>query len=283
MEIKYNNVSYVYNDKTPLKKLALKNINLTIQEGKVNALIGTSGSGKTTLVELLNSLLVPTKGEVIVDKDVISSKSRIKNISALRRKVGIVFQFPEEQFFNLTVKKEVEFGLISFNYRTNEKEKRVSDALKMVGLDDSYLERDPFKLSNGEKRKVAIASILVFNPKIIVFDEPTIGLDYDSKKNLLKLIRLLKNRYNKTIIIISHDIDFIHSISDYVILLDNGQVILTGNKYDTLGNPDVLKKYNLPIPKVIEFSYKVLKNKGIKMGYRDDLNDLLKDIYRYAK
>ena len=283
MEIKYNNVSYVYNDKTPLKKLALKNINLTIQEGKVNALIGTSGSGKTTLIELLNSLLVPTKGEVIVDKDVIAQKGHIKNISALRRKVGIVFQFPEEQFFNLTVKKEIEFGLISFNYRTNEKEKRVSDALKMVGLDDSYLERDPFKLSNGEKRKVAIASILVFNPKIIVFDEPTIGLDYDSKKNLIKLIRLLKNRYNKTIIIISHDIDFIHSISDYVILLDNGQVILTGNKYDTLGNPAVLKKYNLPVPKVIEFSYKVLKNKGIKMGYRDDINDLLKDIYRYAK
>ena len=283
MEIKYNNVTYVYNDKTPLKKVALKNINLTFKEGKVNALIGTSGSGKTTLIELMNSLLVPTKGEVIVDKDVISAKSRIKNINALRRKVGIVFQFPEEQFFNLTVKKEIEFGLISFNYRISEKEKRISDALKMVGLDDSYLERDPFKLSNGEKRKVAIASILVFNPKIIVFDEPTIGLDYDSKKNLIKLIRLLKNRYNKTIIIISHDIDFVHSISDYVVLLDNGQVILTGDKYDTLGNPDVLKRFNLSISKVIEFSYKVLKNKGIKMGYRDDLNDLLKDIYRYAK
>ena len=283
MEIRYDNVSYVYNPKTALKKVALKDINLTIQDSKINAVIGTSGSGKTTLVELLNSLLVPTKGKVIVDKDIISEKSQIKNINTLRRKVGIVFQFPEEQFFNLTVKKELEFGLLSFNYRTNEIDKRVSDALKMVGLDDSYLDRDPFKLSNGEQRKVAIASILIVNPKIIVFDEPTIGLDYESKKNFIKLIRMLKNRYNKTIIIISHDIDFIHNISDYVILLDKGNVILTGNKYDILGNPDVLKKYNLPVPKVVEFSYKVLKNKGIKMGYRDDINDLLKDIYRYAK
>ena len=283
MEIRYDNVSYVYNPKTALKKVALKDINLTIQDGKINAVIGTSGSGKTTLVELLNSILVPTKGKVIVDKDIISEKSQIKNINTLRRKVGIVFQFPEEQFFNITVKKELEFGLLSFNYRTNEIDKRVSDALKMVGLDDSYLDRDPFKLSNGEQRKVAIASILIVNPKIIIFDEPTIGLDYESKKNFIKLIRMLKNRYNKTIIIISHDIDFIHNISDYVILLDKGSLILTGNKYDILGNPDVLKEYHLPVPKVVEFSYKVLKNKGIKMGYRDDVNDLLKDIYRYAK
>lgn len=283
MEIKYDNVSYVYNPKTALKKVALKNINLVIQDSKVNALIGTSGSGKTTLIELLNSLLVPTEGEVTVDEDIIANKGYIKNINALRRKVGIIFQFPEEQFFNLTVKKEIEFGLLSFNYRINEKDKRVSDALKMVGLDDSYLDRDPFKLSNGEQRKVAIASILVFNPKIIVFDEPTIGLDYDSKKNLIKLIRMLKTRYSKTIIIISHDIDFIHSISDYVILLDKGNLILTGNKYDILANPSALEYYNLPMPKVVEFSYKVLKNKGIKMGYRDDVNDLLKDIYRYAK
>lgn len=283
MEIKYDNVTYIYNDKTPLKKVALKDISLAIKYSKVNALIGTSGSGKTTLIELLNSLLIPTKGEVTVGEDVIAQKGHVKNINALRRKVGIVFQFPEEQFFNLTVRKEIEFGLLSFNYRTDEKEKRVSDALKMVGLDDSYLDRDPFKLSNGEQRKVAIASILVFNPKIIVFDEPTIGLDYESKKNLIKLIRMIKNRYQKTIIIISHDIDFIHSISDYVILLDAGKLVLTGNKYDILGNPTVLKQYNIPMPKVVEFSYITFKKKGIKMGYRDDVNDLLKDIYRYAK
>src|SRR5574344_268762 len=283
MEIKYDKVNYIYNENTPLKKVALKDINLVIEDSKINAIIGTSGSGKTTLIEMINSLLVPTKGSVTVDSDIISRQSTIKNINVLRRKVGIVFQFPEEQFFNLTVKKEIEFGLLSFNYRTNELDKRVSDALKMVGLDDSYLERDPFKLSNGEQRKVAIASILVYNPKIIILDEPTIGLDYNSKNNLKDLIRKLKNRYNKTVIIISHDIDFIHSISDFVVLLDKGKVIATGNKYDILANPDALNYYKIKMPKVVEFSYKVLKDKGIKMGYRDDINDLLKDIYRYAR
>lgn len=283
MEIKYNKVNYVYNANTPLKKVALKDIELVIEDSKINAIIGTSGSGKTTLIEMLNSLLVPTKGSVKVDNDIISNKSTIKNINALRRKVGIVFQFPEEQFFNLTVKKEIEFGLLSFNYRTNELDKRVSDALKMVGLDDSYLERDPFKLSNGEQRKVAVASILVYNPKIIVFDEPTIGLDYNSKNSLIRLIRMLKTRYNRTIIVISHDIDFVHGISDNVILLDKGSLILTGTKYDILANPEALQYYHIEMPKVVEFSYKVLKNKGIKMGYRDDINDLLKDIYRYVR
>lgn len=283
MEIKYNKVGYTYNAKTSIKKVALKNIDLAIQENKINAIIGKSGSGKTTLIEMMNSLLIPTKGYVNVDEDVIKEKGKIKNINMLRRKIGIVFQFPEEQFFNLTVKKEIEFGLLNFNYRTDQMDKRISDALKMVGLDDSYLERDPFKLSNGEQRKIAIASVLAFNPKVIVFDEPTIGLDYESKKNLIKLIRMLKTRYNKTIVIISHDIDLIHTISDYVILLDKGELILAGPKYDILGNPEALAYYNIKMPKVVEFSYKVLKDKGIKMGYRDDINDLLKDIYRYAR
>src|SRR5574344_769522 len=283
MEIKYDKVNYIYNENTPLKKVALKDINLVIEDSKINAIIGTSGSGKTTLIEMINSLLVPTKGSVTVDSDIISRQSTIKNINVLRRKVGIVFQFPEEQFFNLTVKKEIEFGLLSFNYRTNELDKRVSDALKMVGLDDSYLERDPFKLSNGEQRKVAIASILAYNPKTIIFDEPTVGLDFESKKNLIKLIRMLKNRYNKTIVIISHDIDLVHLIADNVIVMNNGSVVTTGNKYDVFTNQKILDICGIKMPKVIELSYKVLQQKGIKMGYRDDINDLLKDIYRYVK
>lgn len=283
MEVKFNKVNYVYNPNTPLKKQALKDINLVFEEGKVNALIGTSGSGKTTLIQMINALLIPTSGEVNLDEDIISRNSRIKNMNKLRRKVGIVFQFPEEQFFNLTAKKEIEFGLLNFNYKMGELDKRISDSLKLVGLNDSYLERDPFKLSNGEQRKVAIASILAYNPKIIVLDEPTIGLDYDSKKNLIDLIRRLKNKYGKTIIIISHDIDFVHTISDYVVLLDKGKVISSGDKYSILANPEALNYFNIKMPKVVEFSYKVLKNKGVKMGYRDDINDLLKDIYRYVK
>lgn len=283
MEIRYNNVGYTYNPKTKIKKVALKNISTEIIEGKVTALIGRSGSGKTTMVEMIDALLFPTVGNLIVDTDKINKDAEIKNINKLRKKIGYIFQFPEEQFFNLTVKKEIEFGLKNFRYRTDELDKHISAALKMVGLDDTYLDRDPFKLSNGEKRKVAIASILAYNPKVIIFDEPTIGLDYDSKTNLIKIIRMLKTRYNKTIIIISHDVDFIHLISDHVILLDNGSIIASGDKYQILTDQSLLDIYHLPMPKVIEFSNKVFRSKGIKMGYRDDINDLLKDIYRYVK
>lgn len=283
MEIEYKKVSYTYNINSPLKQVALKNINLAIKENKINTIIGKSGSGKTTLIEIMNALLVPTKGEVIIDNDIISQKGNIKNINSLRKKVGLIFQFPEEQFFNLTVKKEIEFGLLNFKYNPEKIDKHISDALKMVGLNDSYLDRNPFKLSNGEQRKVAIASVLAYNPKVIVFDEPTVGLDYESKNNLIKLIRMLKNRYNKTIVIISHDIDFVHKISDNVILLNKGEIVAAGDKYTIFTDFDLLEKYDICMPKVIEFSYKVLKNKGVKMGYRDEINDLLKDIYRYVK
>ncbi|MEG0826697.1 MAG: energy-coupling factor ABC transporter ATP-binding protein [Bacilli bacterium] len=161
--------------------------------------------------------------------------------------------------------------------------KLISDTLKMVDLDESLLQRDPFTLSSGEKRKLAIASILIYNPKIILMDEPTIGLDYKSRENLIKIIRNLKTEYKKTIIIVSNDVDLIHKISDYIYILKEGNLLLSGNKYDVFKNTKLLRENNINIPKLIEFSDYVLINKRIKIGYRDEINDLIKDIYRYAK
>lgn len=282
MEIKYDNVSYIYNAKTALRKRALTGIDLEIKEGKINGIIGRSGSGKTTLVELLNALIIPTSGSIKVDNFVISKKNKIKNINDLRVNVGLIFQFPEEQFFNLKVEDEIKFGMKYFKIKDSDIKTRSIEALKMVGLDEEYLGKDTFKLSSGEMRKVAIASILAFNPELIILDEPTIGLDSISKKQLIYLIRTLKNKYNKTIMIITHDVDLLHQISDYIFVLDSGKLVLEGAKYSVFTS-DKLKEYGIDAPKIIQFEKLVQKNKGIKLGYRDDVNDLIKDIYRYAK
>ena len=281
MEIKYHNVYYSYHENTPLEHIALDDITLEIKEGQINGIIGKCGSGKTTLVELMNALILPTSGTIRIDDYVLEHRRKIPDVNQLRFEIGFVFQNPKEQFFLPTVRKEIAFGMQQFSYKLNHIDKRISDALKMVGLNDSYLDRDPLKLSNGEMRKVAIASVLAFNPKILVFDEPTIGLDSISKESFLKMLKILKNRYHKTIVVVSHDIDFIHRLADYVFVLYNGKLVLEGNKYEVFGN-DRIEQYGITRPSVMEFSYQVMKQKGIKLGYRDDVNDLIKDIYRHV-
>jgi energy-coupling factor transport system ATP-binding protein len=284
MEIKFNNVSFSYNVKSPLEKEVLKDINIEIENGKITGLIGKSGSGKSTMVQLINVLNFPTKGNLEVGTFIIDSKKRkIKKVNDLRVNIGLIFQFPEEQFFNMTVFDEISFGMKYFKFKTADIEKRVVNALKMVGLNKDYLYRNPFTLSSGEKRKIAIASILAYNPSIIILDEPTIGLDSISKKKLVELIRTLKNRYKKTIILVSHDVDLIHQISDKIIVLNDGKVVLDGNKYDVFKHEAELKKYGIKLPKAIEFSNLVYKKTGKKIGYRDDINDILKDVYRNAR
>ena len=239
MEVKFDNVNY------DVGNAILNNINIQFKESKITSIVGKSGSGKTTIAELSNGLVYPTDGIIKVGSFAIDKKGikNDKDINKLRVNVGLVFQIPEEQFFNTTVKEEISFGIKYFKYKNSDIDKRVSDALKMVGLDDSYLERNPFTLSNGEKRKVAIASILVFNQKILILDEPTIGLDANSQKNLLQLIRKLKVRSNKTIVIISHDMDLVHSISDYIYVLNEGKIVLEGEKYQLFKQEEELKNY----------------------------------------
>jgi len=283
MEVRFSNVGYIYNDGTAFSKEVLNDINIEFKNGLVHSIVGKSGSGKTTIVELINALIKPTKGSIDVGNYHIESNNKINNINNMRVKVGLVFQFPEKQFFCKTVKQEIEFGMNCFHYKSKGIEKRVIDSLKMVGLDESYLDRDPFTLSHGEMRSVAIASVLAFNPKIIIFDEPTIGLDNNSKKNLMRLIRMLKTRYSKNVIIVSHDTDFLLKVTDTVSVLEDGKIVLTGNKYEVFSNEKTMKKNNICVPNIIKFSNLVKKKKNIKIGYRDEINDLIKDIYRYVR
>lgn len=283
MEVKFNNVGYIYNKGTDFENVILKDINLDLKKGKVHTIVGKSGSGKTTILELIDGLITPTMGSINVGSYCLENSKIPKEINNMRVKVGLVFQFPEEQFFCKTVKQEIEFGMNCFHYKTSSIEKRVIDSLKMVGLNEAYLDRDPFSLSHGEMRSVAIASVLAFNPKIIIFDEPTVGLDCVSKKNLIRLIKLLKTRYSKNIIVVSHDTDFLLKIADTVNVLEDGKIVLSGDKYSVLSNESLMKRNHIAVPKLIEFSNLVKRKKKIRIGYRDEINDLIKDIYRYVK
>lgn len=279
MEIKLKNVDYIYNEGTPFSNKVLEDINLDLNEEKIIGIIGKSGSGKTTLVQLLNGLFIPSKGNIQVDDFIIRKGMKLGNINNLRRKVGLVFQFPEEQFFNPTVKDEISFALKYFKYKSDRINKQVSNALTMVGLDNEYLSRNVFNLSGGEKRKIAIASILVFNPKIVILDEPTVGLDYKSKKRMMELIKKLKERYNKTIIIVSHDVDMLNVIADDIIVMNEGKVMMSGSKNEVFKNTSLFNEIGLRLPKIVEFTGKTAK-KGIILGKYTDIKDLMKDIYR---
>lgn len=278
MEVVFKNVSYVV--KNPFPKIILGDINIEFKSNKINGITGTSGSGKTVLAEMINALIMPTKGSILIgDNEIYENK--ISNIGEIRNKIGLVYQKPEEQFFLPTVLKEVSFGINS-KENPRQKENLVIETLQMVGLNESYLKRNPFTLSSGEKRKVAIASILIHEPDIVLLDEPTMGLDQASKKNIIKIIKTLKTKYNKTVFVISKDTDLLLKISDYVVVLSKGQVVLEGNKYNVFTNKD-LEKYGIKRPDIINFEMLVLNKKKIKLGYRDEINDLMKDVYRYVK
>lgn len=279
MEINVKNVKYQYQNEN---SFVLKGINMHVEEGKITGILGKSGSGKTTLLEMFNALRIPSEGTIEIGDFCIGKNIDI-DVTNLRFQVGLVFQFPEDQFFALTVKEELELPLKFYNYNKNKIEERIISSLQMVGLDPSYLDKNPQTLSNGEKRKVALASILVLNPSILVLDEPTIGLDSESASNFIKLLRLLKRRYNKTIIIASHNTELLHKIVDYLYVINDGKVVLEGNKYDVFKQEKILKKYGIKVPKIMEFSNTVLEKKNKKIGYRDEINDLIKDIYRYVK
>ena len=266
MEVNVFNVSFSYDDNK-----IFSDFSCCFSSG-ISAIVGSNGSGKSTLLDLIDGLLVPISGSVKIGDLLIDS---------CRKRVGYLFQFPEEQIFNSTVYKEIEFGLKCFN--CDDIDKSIRESLELVGLDDSFLDRNPYKLSNGERRRIALASIVCYKPDVIILDEPTVGLDNKSKVELMKLLRKLKNEFGKTIIIVSHDINFLHKFVDYVYLLKDGKIVLEGDKYSVFSNEEVMEDCGLIVPDVLHFSNLVYLKKGIKIGYRDEINDLIKDVYRYAK
>ena len=276
MEVIFRNVSFSYNYKMSNEKEALKNVDLLLESGLTHGIIGPIGSGKSTMLELMNGIAKPTSGEIIIGK--YNLNKRNFKFNKFRYDVGLVYQFPEKQFFCNTVGEEIAFAEKIFDPKNKNIRRKVVKTLKMVGLDESYLHRSPFSLNGGEKRRVAIASVLISNPKVIIMDEPTIGLDNKSKKKLMKLLRTLKTNYYKTIIIVTHDVDMLYDIVDNVVVLNNGKVVIEGSKMDVFKNVDLLDKNNTPVPSIIRFEKIIYDKKNIDLGYLKDMNSLVRKI-----
>jgi len=258
--IEVKNISYIYDQGMPFEKKALDDVSITIKDASITGIIGSTGSGKSTLIQHFNALLVPTTGEVVVE----GTETKKWDKKALRRKVGLVFQYPETQLFGETVFADIAFGPQKQGLKPDEIEGRVVNALKLVGLDSSaYRDRSPFKLSGGEKRKVAIAGVLACHPEIIVLDEPTAGLDPVSRKAFLELVVGFKKE-GHTLVMVSHDMDEVAGIAQNVIIMGDSRVIFEGATDEAFSQPDLLRSAGLDVPALSSVAHK-LRNAGFSI------------------
>ena len=252
MRIDVKDISYSYNGKS----FAVKNATTYFQEKEFVAIVGHTGSGKSTFIQNLNALLIPTSGEVVVDDYTIKDKIKLKNVNLLRKKIGIVFQFPEYQLFEETVESDILFGPKNFGFAESELEGLASKVLQVVGLNDSYLQKSPFELSGGEKRRVAIAGILAFDPDVLIVDEPTAGLDPNASNIMMELFKKL-NKMGKTIILVTHQMDHVLQYTNRVVVFKDGQICYDDKPLTLFKNINLVHEIGLDVPSVIELTNKL--------------------------
>lgn len=261
MGIILDNVSYTYQEGTPFASSALSDVNLSIEDGSYTAIIGHTGSGKSTILQLLNGLLVPTKGSVRVFDTLITSTSVNKQIRQIRKQVGLVFQFAENQIFEETVLKDVAFGPQNFGVSVEEAEAIAREKLDLVGIDESLFERSPFELSGGQMRRVAIAGILAMEPSILVLDEPTAGLDPIGRKELMTLFEKL-HQDGITIVLVTHLMDDVAEFADQVYVMEKGRLVKSGAPSLVFQNLEFMENIQLGVPKITRFAQR-LADRGV--------------------
>lgn len=261
MGIILDNVSYTYQEGTPFASAALSDVSLTIEDGSYTAIIGHTGSGKSTILQLLNGLLVPTEGSVRVFDTLITSTSVNRQIRQIRKQVGLVFQFAENQIFEETVLKDVAFGPQNFGVSVEEAEVIAREKLALVGIDESLFERSPFELSGGQMRRVAIAGILAMEPKILVLDEPTAGLDPIGRKELMTLFKKL-HQDGITIVLVTHLMDDVAEFADQVYVMEKGKLVKSGKPSLVFQNVEFMEKIQLGVPKITRFAQR-LAERGV--------------------
>lgn len=287
MQISLKNVSYTYNYKTPYAREVLKDINLNVEEGSYTVIIGKTGSGKSTLIEHINGLLLPTHGEVLVNNVLITNpKSKkekrelAKKLKVLRQDVAVLFQFSEQQLFETSVLKDIIFAPLNYGISEERAISKAKELIKLVGLDESYLDKSPFELSGGEMRKVALCGVLALEPKVLILDEPTVALDYKSREEIMTMVKKLKDELNMTIVLISHNMNYVLEYADKVFVLKNGKINFEGTVEELFADENLLKENSLEQPELLKF-YNNLQENNIKLDVfprkYEDLIDALKN------
>lgn len=277
MQIRTNNLSHIFDKGGVNEFKALSEVTTTIRKGEFISVIGMTGSGKTTFIEHLNALLRPTTGEVIIDgKVIIPGKKKIKKVKSFRKKVGIVFQFAEYQLFEETIYKDIIFGPKNMGLPEEKYKKAADKYIRLVGLPKSYLERSPFQLSGGQKRRVALAGILAMEPDILIFDEPTAGLDPEGASDMYKIFKKL-HKQGKSIVIVTHNLDHALEFSDRILLFNKGKLVKDGNTSEILYDEKLIKKNKLEVPKLVSLVNK-LEKKGKIIGKVKSIAQLVKKI-----
>ena len=287
MQISLKNVSYTYNYKTPYAREVLKDINLNVEEGSYTVIIGKTGSGKSTLIEHINGLLLPTHGEVLVNNVLITNpKSKkekrelAKKLKVLRQDVAVLFQFSEQQLFETSVLKDIIFAPLNYGISEERAISKAKELIKLVGLDESYLDKSPFELSGGEMRKVALCGVLALEPKVLILDEPTVALDYKSREEIMTMVKKLKDELNMTIVLISHNMNYVLEYADKVFVLKNGKINFEGTVEGLFADEKLLKENSLEQPELLKFCNNLQEN-NIKLDVfprkYEDLIDALKN------
>ena len=287
MQISFKNVSYTYNYKTPYAREVLKDINLNIEEGSYTVIVGKTGSGKSTLIEHINGLLLPTYGEVLVNNVLITNpknkrekRELAKTLKILRKDVAVLFQFSEQQLFETSVLKDIIFAPLNYGISEERAVSKAKELIKLVGLDESYLDKSPFELSGGEMRKVALCGVLALEPKVLILDEPTVALDYKSREEIMTMVKKLKDELDMTIVLISHNMNYVLEYADKVFVLKNGKINFEGTVEELFADEKLLKENSLEQPELLKF-YNKLKENNIKLNVfprkYEDLIDALKN------
>lgn len=281
MSIEISHLTHLYNQGTAMERKALDDVNITINDGEFVAFIGHTGSGKSTLIQHLNALIKPTSGKILLDgEDINADKTKLK---AIRQKVGLVFQYPEHQLFEMTVFKDVCYGPKNMGLSEEEVKNAAEKALSLVGLDQSFYDKSPFELSGGQKRRVAIAGILAMNPRVLVLDEPTAGVDPRGRDEILGAIDHMHKETGITVILVSHSMEDVAKFADRIVVMNNGHVALTGTPKEVFSHVSELEEMGLAAPQT-SYVMKGLKDSGINVPQDvytvDEATDVLYELLK---